>query len=183
LGKARERAKRINCVNSLKQIGGAVYSYSSDFNSYLPAGSTTASSWTYWYSIHSERLVPEYISEDLAHWGCPTRPFDPDINNDGVGAYAMNRCLSGSSDAAYPCHKIVSVSNTSEKILVSDSPDYQWGYAIDDSGWIGRLGNCHDSGFNALFVDSHVEYFDSIFRGQIIIESSPYPLRSKYIKF
>ena len=45
LGKAREKAKEIHCVNNLKQIGLSMYSYADSFDGYWPRYSGSGTNW------------------------------------------------------------------------------------------------------------------------------------------
>lgn len=49
LAKAKERALRINCVSNLKQIGIAIYNYTSDNEDKLPPNRVNATSGSVWY--------------------------------------------------------------------------------------------------------------------------------------
>jgi len=181
LGKAKEQAKRINCASSLRQIGQAIISYSSDYDSYMPLSTVTVSSNTYWYRDNSNRLVPDYIPSSVANWGCPTRK---DAGG-GHGEYAINRLVGdGVSPSSCPAKKINSIHHPSEKFLVADSVSDWWGYAFEPyTAWVERLGTCHRNGFNVVFVDGHVDYFGAKCRGQILIEGVTGPLRAKHMKF
>ncbi|MBR4664752.1 MAG: DUF1559 domain-containing protein [Lentisphaeria bacterium] len=44
LNKARERARNISCINTLKQIGTAVHLYAMDNKEYIPCGKTSCTS-------------------------------------------------------------------------------------------------------------------------------------------
>lgn len=61
LGKARERARQVNCANNLKQIGTALIMYSADNRGKIPGS---------WTKTVDEHLVPNYISADL--FRCPS---------------------------------------------------------------------------------------------------------------
>lgn len=170
LRNAREKTKQIACSNSLKQIGLASAGYSADYNEYIVPSTITASSTTYWYRAVAQRLVPGYINEAMAHWGCPSETIDPAINNDGIGHYALNRIFAGdmsSTDPKFVPKKIAAVQKASSKIIGSDAVN-TWGYAIDHWGYKSRLGQCHNAGFNGLFADGHVEYFSKNKRLQIV---------------
>ena len=49
LNKARDKAKAVNCVSNLKQLGNTFFSYAGDFNDMLPAAifSSTDDTWRF----------------------------------------------------------------------------------------------------------------------------------------
>ena len=170
LRNAREKTKQIACANSLKQIGIASASYSIDYSEFIVPCTITASSTTYWYRALSQRLVPGYVSESMAHWGCPSQAIDSAVNNDGIGNYALNRIFAGdlsSADPKFTPKKLAAVKKPSSKIIGSDSVN-TWGYAIDHWGYKSRIGLCHNLGFNGLFADGHSEYFSKTKRLEIV---------------
>lgn len=61
LGKAREKARQVNCANNLKQIGTALMMYSVDNRGRIP------NSWT---KTVDEHIVPNYISAGT--FRCPS---------------------------------------------------------------------------------------------------------------
>ena len=71
LGKARERARSIQCVNNMKQQGGLISLYENDFDDYIiPTKCTGYGDWSWNYSkmLYS---VLKYTSS-TAIFGCPT---------------------------------------------------------------------------------------------------------------
>ena len=62
LGKARNKARGISCVNNLKQIGIIVTLYAADSDGFHPAWHTTGP----WY-----QLIMGGWMENLALWNCP----------------------------------------------------------------------------------------------------------------
>ena len=67
LNKARERARNISCVNTLKQIGTAVHLYAMDNNEYIPCGKTSCTSshpgcfiFEY-YIVNDNRTLPHLL--------------------------------------------------------------------------------------------------------------------------
>ncbi len=69
LGKAREKAKSIACINNLKQIGQGYMLYMSDYSSYIPPVSGTTSNSQMWnYRLKSEYDLPQAIFQCEADW-------------------------------------------------------------------------------------------------------------------
>ena len=64
LGGARDRAKSIQCISNLKQIGLAAAQYSSDYNDFIPPGCFAAESHMEWRYVYAP-----YISQVLASDG------------------------------------------------------------------------------------------------------------------
>ncbi len=79
LNSAREKAKEISCVSSLKQIGSASFSYSDDNDGRLPQAADDSS------TILSRLLAsymgcPEYTMEQKGVWFCPSYEKLPSEN-------------------------------------------------------------------------------------------------------
>lgn len=68
LGKAREKAKSIACINNLKQIGQAYMLYMNDYSSYIPpvAADINADMWN--YKLKSVYQLPQTIFQCEADW-------------------------------------------------------------------------------------------------------------------
>ena len=58
LGKARETAKSISCVNNLKQMGTGMLSYSDDHNGYLPGVYANGTTWYVQWGGTAGALLP-----------------------------------------------------------------------------------------------------------------------------
>src|SRR2546422_11668256 len=56
LSRAKERALRINCASNLRQIGIAVFSYTSDNEDKLPPNRVNATSGSVWYPYEIGRI-------------------------------------------------------------------------------------------------------------------------------
>ena len=63
LNKARDKAKSINCISNLKQIGLAVSQYVNDSDGYIPGWLINGKSWV-------EHLAP-YTGYNCSPWICP----------------------------------------------------------------------------------------------------------------
>lgn len=62
VGKARERARRADCANNLRQIGIALHNYATDHNERFPDT--------------LDALYPDYV-DDLEVFGCPSKGSQP----------------------------------------------------------------------------------------------------------
>ena len=51
LAKAKEKAKAINCISNLKQLGLAMMFYAEDNNNFVPRGSDSSDGRPYWYYL------------------------------------------------------------------------------------------------------------------------------------
>jgi prepilin-type N-terminal cleavage/methylation domain-containing protein/prepilin-type processing-associated H-X9-DG protein len=58
LGKAKEKALRINCVSNLKQIGVAIFMYAADHEEKMPPHRVNATSGSVWYPYEIGRKLP-----------------------------------------------------------------------------------------------------------------------------
>ena len=161
LNRARDKAKRISCTNSLNQIGKAIVIYCGDFDDYIVPCTTSSSSLMYWYRATSDRLVPKYIPEKIAHWGCAAKVKDAQSNSDGISDYALVRNFAGdmsSNDPKFKLKKLSRIKRSSNKIIAADATP-TWGYAIDHWAYKKRIDFVHSGGFNSLFLDGHTSAF------------------------
>ncbi len=127
LGKARDRARSISCVNNLKQCGHLVEAYAGAYNDYIPGpnapkGTGTANSGTQWYAnctyatmlaanaglTKLETMLDTSTATEvekaalLKIFQCPAKPFNNNGNSYyGKAArqvYGMNPYLSHKSN-------------------------------------------------------------------------------------
>ena len=90
--KARESARRISCVNNLKQIGTAIMQYSQEFDEKLPPSRYSSGSGAW----------PVFISpylQDAAVYKCPSNTVTDIMPNSGTPGYAMHYLANGGGDA------------------------------------------------------------------------------------
>ena len=74
LGKARDKARSIACVNNLKQIGTGYHSYASDYNDFLVITSTPNANGEKWTFKLAEYLGFTIGGKFPALYHCPSRP-------------------------------------------------------------------------------------------------------------
>ena len=180
LQNAKEQAKSTVCKNSLKQIGLVVHLYVGDYDGWLPSAQDDAthegSATGYWFKASSRILAPQYIDEEILLHGCPVNPGGdwrlpyPD--------YVINLNLCGTTGAySASWHKFNKVVSPSHKFLVIASAKDHWScwfansYKLDGSS-LPTIGNPHRGGFNALFLDGHIEYMGPDIYDTIMAESA-----------
>jgi len=110
LGKAKAKAKKINCISNLRNIGMAAMMYAGDHNDRAPVSTPR------WFIV----LVP-YLENNQVNLGgnkifkCPEYP-----NKDQVICYVVNAYLDGMSQGIQPV-KLSSVRRPSETIYLADN--------------------------------------------------------------
>ena len=168
LKNAKEKAKAIQCVSNLRQLGVAMLTYSQDYREAVvptaDVGGTSYWQWTIDSYLTQRPLVPN-ASVRSPIWNCPSNPsFESPAGSGnfsgGYPAYIVNYWL------ANPPLKLSNVVRPSQKVLYVE---YNWRKAQaigagsataitpfvaspQDRGWVG-----HDNGMNILFCDYHVE--------------------------
>lgn len=80
LAKAKESARRIACINSLRNLGQSVAMYVDDYNSLYPVRGNGNNKWP-------KTLRPYYLDLSLLH--CPSDKPDPKNNGTGSGDEAL----------------------------------------------------------------------------------------------
>ena len=114
LGKAREKARSISCLNNLKQIGLAAQLYMQGNDGTLVQGAYSGTNYRYlWYNVLCDFQVDNLIPASTTGFGsgsygisfkqmiCPSAPDkigDPGFK---CGHYAFNHYLSGASQGKY----------------------------------------------------------------------------------
>ena len=164
LRNARDTAKSVVCMNSLKQIGLAHMLYVNDWDGWSPTLGGSNGPWATTllpYLDYSQSKTPEAINcpEAISRWGYPIP---------ALRSYTRN--LQG---ATYnePI-KLSSVRNPSIKFNFAESapgtptgsPPWVYGYTVVALGFLERLEYRHanNSRMNLLFYDGHVESVSSI---------------------
>ena len=161
LGKAREKAKEINCVNNLKQLGLAINGYIDDNNEWLFRPMQTYDpkykiTWGHWNDA-LEKM--KYLTKIFT---CPSHSSKGKNNN----MYALNRLVHMHGSYNHPHsiseHYRPKWVKTSSKILVFEGIGYDSGmnwalwnwhpYSNDSKAVDAR----HSNNANILFMDLHV---------------------------
>jgi len=181
LNQAREKARAVTCVNTLKQIGTGVQFYVDSYDGYImPAGVGNPTydtvDWTY-------LMGPILGRKQNNPWGlpaswdkyfyCESNKFLtwPTLSNIYRSNYSVNKSAMGYMHAATniianPLHKINRLMQASRTFLMADGRlDISWN-ALDCAGSYDitpgadcPLAPVHQSSFNTLFADGHCAAF------------------------
>ena len=155
--KARESARRVSCLNNLKQIGSAVMQYSQEYDERLPSLNTSGGTW--------RQIIQPFIkSAEL--FKCPS---NTSTNTNGpVGAYprvstnyAMNRHFADVNDIG---RALATVNSPSQKIYASELKENfaeiahpAWYVGNQPQGWTNDTFAGHLGTMACLFADGHVK--------------------------
>lgn len=180
LNKARNKAKTINCVANLKQLGIADNSYLADYDDYIPNSYRSAAvDYTYWW----DDLYTYYKNYKVIV--CPSTSQYPNRNSDSgydgekvVGSrdrwnsgYGHNFGWLGSGNTHY---KITKIRKNSETIFLADnhelSNSFQQYMLYYPTWWAYGVTRRHAKGMNILWLDGHasrISYNDIIGTGTL----------------
>jgi prepilin-type N-terminal cleavage/methylation domain-containing protein len=190
LGKAREKARSIACVNKQKQMGLGTQSYINDYSDYIPYGfdpngaylDTCSKGLPAWFV----RIAP-YVNCELrtdAHWwwrlkeeskpftkrffACPTLEDGRLVNSAGTQTaspfYAPNKQIRDYLETLNPSTlqnpKILSVRHPSMRLFILDAVDSA--YYFNPGNSINAWAYRHTKGCNYLNFDGSVKYDKTI---------------------
>lgn len=176
LNKAREKAKSIQCISNLKQIGVAYMAYTANYNDYLIPMFGLPGLKKYWFTqlVQYDRENNQYgpaggLSRELFHCPVMNPMTGPVINSDyGQNNWALLASWEQTSQADYISNKISISRKPSRVFLITDC--YQNGtgytsgwwrfkvatYILTDSNW-GQPAGRHSGRVNILHLDAHVD--------------------------
>ena len=161
LNRAREKAKAINCEANLKQIGLAMQMYTSSWDDWIypirEGADLAAGPW--WFS----RLNDDFIKKQEI-FRCPCDEdfaFNYSSLSYGYNYYGSNGTGGLGKhwqDTTSKPVKINGIKNVSSMIMIADSADGDWEYAITPSVAFSLfpVGGRHNGRANILWVDGHV---------------------------
>jgi prepilin-type N-terminal cleavage/methylation domain-containing protein/prepilin-type processing-associated H-X9-DG protein len=181
LNKARDTAKKINCVNNLKSIGSGFHFYLGSNEDFFPLLGVATSDYAWPVSINHQmtgtaatRLFFKFdngrtdgSSQRNAFWACPNLPY-PDnyrpVSPEYV-SYGYNNNIAGTTDQKNI--KVNMINRPSTTILLADnalnqttqtnigSYDLRYNRIAGRHATVG-LVSAPSSGVNVLWVDGHV---------------------------
>lgn len=184
LTRARETAKRTNCLSNLRQLGIAFVAYVADNDGSFPrpAVNPQPEDWVYWHpgrDPNKGRIVP-YLGNAVLNPDallCPSDRVDTHRPSGGSRypySYTINEYVAGAVELGHATRSLRQILNPAGKILLIDES----AETVDDGCWApqnylhdGRnlLSNRHDriaerssdanAGYgNALFCDGHADF-------------------------
>ena len=189
LGKAREMAKKADCINTLKQWGLGFVLYTDQYQ-YYPLHNTSTTSntvpageikWNWWKFIGCQMLsypltsdpMPNYIAVGkkgkLSCASSPVGPFfSPRSNTTKTGGYSYqyNSNISGYGTTTNIGLKAGRLKSPSKSALIADAWEELEIFGWYSSTWDktpanSHFQNRHGSSANILYTDSHVGAVDT----------------------
>jgi prepilin-type processing-associated H-X9-DG protein/prepilin-type N-terminal cleavage/methylation domain-containing protein len=169
LSKAKDQAKKIQCVNNQKQIGVQVAFYLDDYENYYPVPWEGGKNWlyllnkTYVYGGDYNATYDAYANDKNLTSRCPVRTMSNDDYFDLYGdniywvMYGLNYVFFGEGSSHSEAKKNVNLTSPSETIFAADSrPETGNGHIIS-YGWSSAYPYArHNLGVNILWADGHV---------------------------
>jgi prepilin-type N-terminal cleavage/methylation domain-containing protein/prepilin-type processing-associated H-X9-DG protein len=158
LNKARARAKSINCVNNLKQLGHSILMYTSDYDSWLPLA----------FMGHVNRCW----YQELKKYSNNANTFFCTSNRDEIrkaGTFNTNYMYykrigtypSYLTDRTFSPRKIIKIAKPSEATIMMDGRNksvaqigYEMAWATKSPAWVDYR---HSARVNVLFIDGHTD--------------------------
>jgi prepilin-type N-terminal cleavage/methylation domain-containing protein/prepilin-type processing-associated H-X9-DG protein len=152
--RAREKARQTSCLSNLKQLGMAVYMYTSDYDECTPIGFSGLGWWT---GTWKERVYPYVKNYQL--YECPSRKLGVPPN--GYGTYGINAYIG--EQVAYV--SLAQITMPAETFALGENDDGDWvmeprdGYGLPPPwplpGWVK---DHHNEGANFTFLDGHSKW-------------------------
>jgi len=148
LARAREQARRANCVSNLKQIGLACHMYSQDYQDAFPTN-TTVNYGSTDAKTSLALLYPRYTRE----WGVFVCPSSTEIEATGTDS----SYFTGADHLSYGYSRDNLTERTDAETAVAGD---QYRSATKYTGFSIGSANHQDEGTNVLFVDGHAKWYD-----------------------
>ncbi len=174
LNKAREKAKEINCINNMKQIGLTMYAYIDSYEGFWPRYTSSANNWR--GMMTSAGVIAGSGGNFNKKFDCPSNKKAPS-GRSYIGVYAETWKVSG----ATPILAMLGTNKNSSfyaKTTLCRHPS-KTAYLVESSSTVGvnyisrfwlptptrrnSLGgnqfydDIHNGGSNLIFVDGHAQ--------------------------
>ena len=167
LNKAREKAKAINCVNNLKQMGLCVQQYTNDYDSYLAYYCSHEIGTLYWYEV--DAWLDDYIGKTYkAIRVCPSdlKPMGERGSSWHSYIWNYNQTIPDPDASSHPKTRWGRKMIKGSYVLAADYDYTDPGAGSEGSlgpgtfsssaAYISRVGTPHSNKTNVLFDAGHV---------------------------
>jgi len=163
LGKAKEQAQSIACVNNLKQIGTSTMMYCGDFRGYLPPLYANSATWC--QKILENNTGTVDWTKRGNEWKCPSAKESIYSNwSYGGNVYAIFGPNPGQTHM-----DLFKIGKPSERMIVADSaefnPETNFPFTPTGGVYYVRVNNAervcarrHQKGFNCVYADGRVSW-------------------------
>jgi prepilin-type N-terminal cleavage/methylation domain-containing protein/prepilin-type processing-associated H-X9-DG protein len=159
LNRARDTAKKIKCLNNIKQITLALHTYSDDYKGFLPisGGNPTANYWHQLIRLTKHLTIPgNYSSNALTPEGLYRCPSETDIITGkgchyGLSAYLNNGIISNKRRF----QKLSNIPKQSQVAMIGDKDPAQHTSFSGAAGENKKFRHTDGEGMNIGWVDGH----------------------------
>ena len=150
LSRARESARRTQCMSSLKQIGMALIMYANENNEKFPSSSTGAME-------SLSLLYPDYVS-DSRTFNCASDTSVTNATQNEDSSDMKKGVAFGQDDCSYGYDYTHTQADDADVALAADRPPTKPSESANS-------GNHNGRGQNVVYIDGHVEFVNSPFAG------------------
>jgi prepilin-type N-terminal cleavage/methylation domain-containing protein/prepilin-type processing-associated H-X9-DG protein len=171
LGRAKDKARAVYCLNNLRQWGVATHAYILDHDDFLPnegfGSPTTAPQFTngWYYHLPVSISLPPYVTmtwrtntgadPGRSIWICPSNPRRS--NGKNLFHYCLNEEYDDTADSDHSV-KYSTLKQPSNLVWMFDSMKLP---AVGPANFVHT--NLHSQGAQFLFLDGHSRHFKSRF--------------------
>lgn len=146
LARAREQARRANCISNLKQMGLACHMYAQDYSELFPrSAGTAAADLTILITGNYITATKTYICPSSSDKATTASPWLNATSQSLSYAYAMDCTESDVVDTALMIDK-------------SDTSTAIWTAGLSGGKLTGATNHSGGEGVNALYMDGHVSW-------------------------
>ena len=162
LHRARENARRVQCMSNMRQLTIAWLAYANSNRGRLLSSETWSGGWVFDGNNPDDMIRGELYpwAPDVRVYQCPNDPIQ--INH---RSYSINTFLNGNWGGIPSVNNLSKIKVTSNVWVLIEEYDYRgWNlgsFVMYNSGdqWVDYPVNWHNRGACLSFADAHCEYF------------------------